>query len=50
MNSWEKLEKTKLPLYNNLKMKSISNNNHEHPQQVWNTMEKLLKVVIMTPT
>ena len=28
-------------------MESISNNKYEHPQQVWNTMEKIPLVAVM---
>ena len=44
MNGWEKFEETCLPpkdvFYSRLKMKGISDQDYEHPQQVWNTMEK----------
>ena len=44
MDGWEKFEETKLPLkdafYSRLNMKGISDQDHEHAQQVWNTMEK----------
>ena len=43
-DSWKKIEETKLPpkneFYSKLNMKSISNQDHEHAQQVWNIMEK----------
>ena len=44
MDSWKKFEETKLPaqnsFYSNLNMKGISDQDHEHAQQVWNIMEK----------
>ena len=44
MDSWEKFEETSLPpkdaFYSRLSMKGISDQDHEHAQQVWNTMEK----------
>ena len=40
MDSWEKFEQTSLPLkdafYSRLNMKGISDQEHEHAQQVWN--------------
>ena len=44
MDGWEKFEETSLPpkdaFYSRLNMKDISDQNYEHAQQVWNTMEK----------
>ena len=44
MDDWKKLEKTSLPpkdaFYRRLNMKSISDQDYEHAEQVWNTMEK----------
>ena len=44
MNGWEKFEETSLPpkdaFYSRLNMKGISDQDHEHAQKVWNTMEK----------
>ena len=44
MAGWEKFEETGLPpkdaFYSSLNMKGISNQDYEHAQQVWNTMEK----------
>ena len=44
MDSWEKFEELCLPpkdaFYSRLNMKGISNQDYEHAQQVWNTMEK----------
>ena len=44
MDGWEKFEEVGLPpkdaFYSGLNMKSISDQDYEHPQQVWNTMEK----------
>ena len=44
MDRREKFEETSLPpkdaIYSRLNMKSISDQDHEHAQQVWNTMEK----------
>ena len=44
MDDWEKIEETSLPLkdafYSRLNMKGISDQDHEHAQQVWDTMEK----------
>ena len=44
MNGWKKFEETSLPpkdaFYGRLIMKGISDQDHEHEQQVWNTMEK----------
>ena len=44
MDAWEKFEETSLPpkdaFYSRLNMKGISDQDHEHAQQVWNTMEK----------
>ena len=43
-NIWEKFEKSSLPLkdafYSRLIMKAISDQDYEHAQQAWNTMEK----------
>ena len=40
MNSWEKLEVTKLPpsnaVHRELDMKGISDQEYKHAQQVWN--------------
>ena len=44
MDGWEKFEETRLPpknaFHSKLNMKDISDQNYEHVQQVWNTMEK----------
>ena len=44
MDSWKKFEETKLPpkkaFYSKLNMKSISDQDYEHAQNTWNTMEK----------
>ena len=44
MNAWGKFMKTSLPpkdaFYNRLNMKSTSEQDHEHAQQVWNIREK----------
>ena len=44
MDDWKKFEETSLPprdaFYSRLNMKVISDQDHEHAQQVWNTMEK----------
>ena len=44
MDSWKKSEETSLPqkdpFYSRLNMKVISDQDYEHAQQVWNTMEK----------
>ena len=44
MDGWEKFEETRLPakdaFYSRLNMKGISDQDYEHAQQVWNTMEK----------
>ena len=44
MDGWEKSEETSLPskdaFYSRLYMKGISDQDYEHAQQVWNTMEK----------
>ena len=44
MNCWKKFEETSLPpkdaFYSRLNMKGISDQDHEHAQQVWNTVEK----------
>ena len=44
MDSWKKFEETKIPpknaFYIKLNMKSISDQDYEHAQQVWNIMEK----------
>ena len=44
MVSWEKFEETSLPpknaFYSRLNMKGIKDQDYEHAQQVWNTMEK----------
>ena len=44
MDGWEKFEETSLPpkdiFYSRLNMKGISDQDHEHAQEVWNTMEK----------
>ena len=44
MDGWEKFEETSLPpkdaFYSRLSMKGISDQDYEHAQQVWNTMEK----------
>ena len=44
MDGWKKSEETSLPpkdaFYSRLNMKGISDQDHEHAQQVWNIMEK----------
>ena len=44
MNGWEKFEEAGLPpkdaFYSRLNMNGISDQDYEHAQQVWNTMEK----------
>ena len=44
MDGWEKFEETDLPpedaFYNRLNMKGISDQDHAHVQQAWNTIEK----------
>ena len=44
MDSWKKFEQTSLPpkdaFFSRLNMKGISDQDYEHAQQVWNTMEK----------
>ena len=44
MDSWKKFEETSLPpkdaSYSRIKMKGISDQDYEHAQQVWNTMER----------
>ena len=44
MDGWKKFKETKLPpkdaFYSRLNMKGISDQDYEHAQQVWNTMEK----------
>ena len=44
MDDWKKSEETSLPtkdaFYSRLNMKGISDQDYEHAQQVWNTMEK----------
>ena len=44
MDDWKKFEETSLPpkdaFYSRLNMKGISDQDYEHAQQVWNTMEK----------
>ena len=44
MDGWKKFEETSLPpkdaFYSRLSMKGISDQDPEHAQQVWNTMEK----------
>ena len=44
MDGWEKFEEAGLPpkdaFYSRLNMKGISDQDYEHAQQVWNTMEK----------
>ena len=44
MDGRKKFEETSLPpknaFYNRLNMKGISDQDHEHAQQVWNTMDK----------
>ena len=44
MDGWEKFEEAGLPpkdaFYSGLNMKGISDQDYEHAQQVWNTMEK----------
>ena len=44
MDGWKKFQETSLPLkdafYSRLNLKSISDQDHEHTQQAWNTIEK----------
>ena len=44
MDGWEKFDGASLPpkdtFYSRLNMKGISDQDHKHAQQVWNTMEK----------
>ena len=44
MDGWKKVEDTSLPskdaFYSRLSMKGISDQDHEHAQQVWNIMEE----------
>ena len=44
MDNWEKFEEPSLPpkdaFFSRLIMKGISDQDYEHAQQVWNTMEK----------
>ena len=44
MDGWKKFEETSLPpkdaFYSRLNMEGISDQDNEHAQQVWNTMEK----------
>ena len=44
MDGWEKFEETSLQpkygFYSRFNMKGISDQDHEHAQQVWNIMEK----------
>ena len=44
MDGWKKFEETSLPakvvFYSRLNMKGISDEDHEHAQQVWNIVEK----------
>ena len=44
MDGWKKFEETSLPpkvvFYSRLNMKGISDQDHEHAQQVWNIVEK----------
>ena len=44
MDSWKRFEEISLPqksaFYSRLNMKGISDQDYEHAQQVWNTMEK----------
>ena len=44
MDGWEKFEEVGLPpkdaFYSRFNMKGISDQDYEHAQQVWNTMEK----------
>ena len=44
MDGWKKFEETSLPLkdvfYSRLSMKGISDQDYEHAQQSWDTMEK----------
>ena len=44
MDGWKKFEETSLPpkdaFYSRFNMKGISDQDYEHAQQVWNTMEK----------
>ena len=44
IDSWKKFDEKHLPpkkaFYNRLNMKGISDQDYEHAQQVWNTMER----------
>ena len=44
MDAWEKFEETSLPpkdaFYSRLNMKSISDQDYEHPHQIWTITEK----------
>ena len=44
IDSWKKFDEKNLPpkkaFYNRLNMKGISDQDYEHAQQVWNTMER----------
>ena len=44
MDGWKRFEETSLPpedaFYSRLNMKSISDQDYDHAQEVWNTMEK----------
>ena len=44
IDGWEKFEETRFPLknafYSRLNMKDISDQDHEHAEKIWNTMEK----------
>ena len=44
MDEWNKFEETSLPpkdtFYSRLNIKGISDQDHEHVQQVWNIIEK----------
>ena len=44
MDGWKKFEETSLPpkdaFYSRLNMKGISDQDHEHAQQVWDTIDR----------
>ena len=54
MNGWKKFEETSLPpkdaFYSKLNMKSISDQEYEHAQQVWNMWRKRPWAAITIPT
>ena len=53
-DSWEKFKATNLPMknafYPKLHIKGINDKDHEHTQQVWNTMGKKTLDAIIIPT